>query len=373
MISVLKDDDLIETYKIKEGHTVHLVKGTVSTSSTSASSATPANPNSTTSSSQIPSNIQSGAGAFNPLSGLTGARYAGQVPLPSASLFGPDGGQSSFPPGPEEMAQMMQQPQFQQAMQSMLQNPQVLDYVIQSQPALRNMGPQVRQMMQSEEFRRALSDPNMMQQMAQMQRMVGGAGGMEGMFGGTPRQGGGNNNFPAPGMTNTTPGQNAATTNNAPATTTPDGPSPTTSNNIFSSLFAPPQEQLPLASSPTNANTNSTTAPNPFAMLFNPQAGGGAGAGAAAPNSAGSVGGQGGGANPGAMYGFLEAMMGMNNAAGGAPRAAPRADDGGGSSNPFWAPPPAQPEDNRAPEDRYQEQLRQLNDMGFHEFERSDF
>ena len=39
---------------------------------------------------QIPTNLASGAGAFNPFAGLTGARYAGQVPLPSASLFGPD-------------------------------------------------------------------------------------------------------------------------------------------------------------------------------------------------------------------------------------------------------------------------------------------
>ena len=39
---------------------------------------------------QIPSNLASGAGAFNPFAGLTGARYAGQVPLPSANMFGPD-------------------------------------------------------------------------------------------------------------------------------------------------------------------------------------------------------------------------------------------------------------------------------------------
>jgi hypothetical protein len=39
---------------------------------------------------QIPTNLASGAGAYNPFAGLTGARYAGQVPLPSASMFGPD-------------------------------------------------------------------------------------------------------------------------------------------------------------------------------------------------------------------------------------------------------------------------------------------
>ena len=33
--------------------------------------------------------------------------------------------------------------------------------------------------------------------------------------------------------------------------------------------------------------------------------------------------------------------------------------------------PPQQPPDDRPPEDRYAEQLRQLNDMGFYEFERN--
>ena len=55
-----------------------------------------ASPSSTTTSQpqapqqQIPTNLASGAGAFNPFAGLTGARYAGQVPLPSANMFGPD-------------------------------------------------------------------------------------------------------------------------------------------------------------------------------------------------------------------------------------------------------------------------------------------
>ena len=50
----------------------------------------------------------------------------------------------------------------------------------------------------------------------------------------------------------------------------------------------------------------------------------------------------------------------------------------GGNPNAFGAagagmggaPPPA-PVDNRPPEERYAEQLRQLNDMGFYEFERN--
>jgi hypothetical protein len=39
---------------------------------------------------QIPLNLQSGSGAFNPFAGLTGAQYAGRVPLPNPSMFGAD-------------------------------------------------------------------------------------------------------------------------------------------------------------------------------------------------------------------------------------------------------------------------------------------
>ena len=35
------------------------------------------------------------------------------------------------------------------------------------------------------------------------------------------------------------------------------------------------------------------------------------------------------------------------------------------------SPEPAQPADDRPPEVRYEDQLRQLNDMGFYEFERN--
>jgi len=40
---------------------------------------------------QIPTNLASGTGAYNPFAGITGARYAGQMALPNASMFGPDG------------------------------------------------------------------------------------------------------------------------------------------------------------------------------------------------------------------------------------------------------------------------------------------
>jgi len=43
-------------------------------------------------------------------------------------------------------------------------------------------------------------------------------------------------------------------------------------------------------------------------------------------------------------------------------------DFGGGAAG---SPPPQQPADDRPPEVRYEDQLRQLNDMGFYEFDRN--
>jgi ubiquilin len=43
----------------------------------------------------------------------------------------------------------------------------------------------------------------------------------------------------------------------------------------------------------------------------------------------------------------------------------------GGAGGLFGAPEPPAPVDNRPPEERYAEQLRQLNDMGFYDFDRN--
>ena len=87
---VLKDADTLNSYKIKEGNTVHLVKGVANTQQqnppSQGTSATPVP-------SGVPTNIAAGTGN-NPLAGLTGARYAGFAQLPSQNIFGPDGGVS---------------------------------------------------------------------------------------------------------------------------------------------------------------------------------------------------------------------------------------------------------------------------------------
>ena len=89
---VLKDSDTLVATKIKEGHTVHLVKSAASNArqnpvpqSSSGGSPAPA--------ANVPTNIAAGTGS-NPLAALTGARYAGFHGLPSLQSFGADGGVS---------------------------------------------------------------------------------------------------------------------------------------------------------------------------------------------------------------------------------------------------------------------------------------
>lgn len=92
---VLKDPDTLASYKIKEGNTVHLVKGAASNQrqnpASTGSGNTVGGTGSTTASTGVPTNIAAGTGN-NPLAGLTGARYAGFAQLPGAGMFGPDGG-----------------------------------------------------------------------------------------------------------------------------------------------------------------------------------------------------------------------------------------------------------------------------------------
>lgn len=94
---VLKDPDQLSVYKIKDGNTVHMVKGAASNQrsnqasqgSSTASGAASSSPAAT----GVPQNLATGTGN-DPLAALTGARYAGFAQMPGASTFGPDGGVS---------------------------------------------------------------------------------------------------------------------------------------------------------------------------------------------------------------------------------------------------------------------------------------
>lgn len=354
---VMKNEEPLATYKIKTGNTVHLVKS-------AASNPTPA-PASTTSQQapprpQVPTNMAAGT-ANNPLAGLTGARYAGLTGLPSADLFGPDGGMSGSMMDEEGFSRMLQDPNVLQQMNEMLNNDYFIDMMIQQNPMLRNQ-PNAREIMRSPMFRQMLTNPEALRSAQRMGRMMQGGGA-------------GQSAFPAPGVTDPTPhdaNANVAAGNN-------------TNNNAGSTNIAQANPFDPAAwaglQAPGGANAN-----NPFGNLFNPFGMGAFGAPPAAGAQTGSDAQTttGGNANsgesaatgnaPNPQANPFAALLGNAGAAGnfGMPQMSPEAiqqvmqlmGGGGGGSTPA-------PADNRPPEERYAEQLRQLNDMGFFDFDRN--
>jgi ubiquilin len=398
---VLKDEETVESYGIQNGQTVHLVQthspqGLGAGTSTSTPPPQGIQPQQQQQQQQIPTNLASGAGAFNPFAGLTGARYAGQVPLPNASLFGPDPG-NQLPPSPEQMEQMMNQPGFQQAMSQVLSDPRMVDYLIQTQPQLQQMGPGIRQVMQSEEFRRTMTDPTTLRSMFEMNRMFQQMGmQVPGMPGGARQP-----SFPAPGVTNTT-APNQQTGARTGVSSPPPAGQQQAPVNPFESMFSPPVQ-----GQGTNPNT-----PNPFMALFNqpyaspplqqttqqqpgqqqqtpsqhqPQQGLGAqspplnaqqppfGNLFAPPQQQQSPPAYGQTQQPApapdiqsmmSMLQNMQSMFGQGGTAGN-----PLA---GGVPNPYMpAAAPAAPADTRPLEERYQDQLRQLNEMGFTDYSRN--
>ncbi|KAI1414114.1 hypothetical protein F5Y13DRAFT_22026 [Hypoxylon sp. FL1857] len=381
---VLKNEEPLSTYKIKNGNTIHLVKS-------AASNPTPAPASSSTSSSaptapQIPTNMAAGT-ANNPLAGLTGARYAGLTNLPSADMFGPDGGMVGSMMDEDQLANMLSNPNVAQQMNEMMNNDAFIDMMIQSNPMLRN-NPNAREIVRSPLFRHMMTSPEALRGAARLQRALGGRQAAQ-------------NAFPMPGVLDNTPDASTTGSNsggsesnrgaNPPAGGQPNPFDPSTWSNIqvpgapggnaanplgaLATLFAnPPPTQgttgsgttqaagaAPTESSTTNASQGqgatpqnpSSPPPNPFASLFGanppfqaPAAGAGAGAGTGAAA----------GANPFANLPPVtpELLQNMMQVFGmGSPSGSP-------------APP-----DNRPPEERYAEQLRQLNDMGFYDFDRN--
>ncbi|CZR55228.1 related to deubiquitination-protection protein dph1 [Phialocephala subalpina] len=358
---VMKDDQTVKSCNIKPGNTVHMVKNASSNEAQkppggASSTGTPS------AAAGVPTNMAAGT-ANNPLAGLTGARYAGHLNLPNMDMFGADGGMGA-PPNEDQVAAMLDDPNIQQTMNEALQNPAMVDMMINSIPGLRD-NPEARQMFQSPEFRRMMTNPDALRQAAAMRRMMQG--------------GGGANAFPAPGATDTTPSGAAASNATPGANTTPFNPfampgfggfggAPPAGGaaNPFAQLFAPPGGPTPSQTPPAPASAGQATprspnadpnAPNPFASLFG-QAGAGAGPGGQAANPFQIP-----GMPPMTPEMMQQAMAALNNG---------QLGNIFGAGSPFGgatSPPP--PTDNRPPEERYADQLRQLNDMGFFDFDRN--
>ncbi|PHH49231.1 Deubiquitination-protection protein dph1 [Ceratocystis fimbriata CBS 114723] len=336
---VMKNDDTLVTYKIKPNNTIHLVKS-------AASNATPSSASSTLpAAAAVPTNIATGVNN-DPLAGLTGARYAGHVQLPSRDLFGADGGMGA-PPNEDELARMLDDPSVQQTLNAALDNPQFIDQMIRMNPQLASI-PNVREMFQSPFMRHMLTNPDMMRMSARMSRSMGGAGGS------------GFGSFPAPGVTDSTPGTTTTDSSNPPASTDGSGAGATSGSTPNPAM--PWMMNSPFGIPPPGAFGGANPAENPFLALFNPSGtGAGATSGANTSNNRSaapgdlppnplSLPGISPFSDPDALQEVMSLFQGMNGGVGtGAPT----------------------PVDNRPPEERYADQLRQLNDMGFFDFDRN--
>ncbi|OXG86585.1 ubiquilin [Cryptococcus neoformans var. grubii Br795] len=307
---VLKDEETISSYKIQNGHTIHMVKGAAKpSSSTSAGQASqpPRLPQMGTGlnvgSNPIDNveNIHHGLAGFNPFTGVQGLENLND---------------------PNAMSNMMQSPEFLRSMSDLMSRPEVVDQIIASNPQLASMGPQIRQMMASPFFRQMMSNPETLRMMMQMQSSMGqGGGGLGGL-------GGGFNPF-APGAAgaNANPAQNNA------------GPT-----DPFPNLFAPnagnanPAAGAGNAAAAADQATNAPSNPSqPNAGQFPPGLAALLGLGGGMPGAGTNA-----GTNPNPFGGINPALF-------------------GGLGSPWGAPPPR---DERPPEEIYATQLGQLNAMG---------
>ncbi|EPZ33205.1 Ubiquilin domain-containing protein [Rozella allomycis CSF55] len=148
---ILKDEDTVQSVKLAEGNTMHLVK--LSKPAASASTTTAAPPTVTG-----PTSVPQSPSAAAPAS-------PGMAQLPNmASLFG---GNPGAMPGLNDpgFASMLNNPALlQMSMQMLASNPQMLQTILNSNPQFASLSPEMRQMMSSPEMIRLLSDPNIIQQ-----------------------------------------------------------------------------------------------------------------------------------------------------------------------------------------------------------------
>ncbi|ORY68598.1 uncharacterized protein BCR38DRAFT_134979 [Pseudomassariella vexata] len=334
---VMKNEEPLSTYRIKAGNTVHLVKSAASNPAPAppASSSTPAAP-------QVPTNMAAGT-ANNPLAGLTGM---------SGSMMDED-----------QMARLLSNPNVAQQMNEALNNDTFLDMMIQSHPMLRN-NPNAREILRSPMMRQMMTNPDAMRSAARFSRMMRGPGGSQ-------------NAFPAPGVTDTTPGDTNA--ENARS----DNQQGSAPPNLFDpSIWG--NMQIPGGAT----GGAGATGANPFGAVFNPFAGAAQGAPGAGATTQATPGARTDSSNPqsnagtaqgpnasgaplnpfASLFGAAPGGVGGNPYGNMPPEALQQLMQMMGMNSPSGSPAPA---DNRPPEERYAEQLRQLNDMGFYDFDRN--
>ncbi|KAF8943840.1 hypothetical protein BGZ47_004987 [Haplosporangium gracile] len=180
---VLKDTHSIEDCKLVHGNVVHMVRSPLPATMTTTSAAVGAQTsipfNSPTLSAAAPYAIppirQPSASAFSSPTRFNSTATphilaAHSNRAHSGFGFGVDNGQrGQGMEAADMMGQMMQDPTFAQFMSSMLQNPQILESMVATNPVLQTMlGPDMRLILQSPQFRQMVSSPDALRQVVQM-------------------------------------------------------------------------------------------------------------------------------------------------------------------------------------------------------------
>jgi ubiquilin len=240
------------------------------------------------------------------------------------------------------MERMLENPMFASQLNEFMNSPQAM----QMMEPFFNQSPHLREMMRNPEVRRVLFSPESIRTQMMLSRAMGGNN-----FGGM----GGNPSFPAPGVTDNT---TTATSTSPPAAGSgAAAPAQGAQANPFAALFGGGNGGTPSPNLATNMAANE-------AMLGQLLGGQRPPGSSTTAGNAGSTGDAGADNTPGeADHNNLLRMLSMMQPQGGAgPNFAELFGSGGG--------PPA-PADNRPPEERYADQLRQLNDMGFFDFDKN--
>jgi len=229
----------------------------------------------------------------------------------------------------------------------LMANPGVMDQLLNSDPNFRNMPPFMRQMLQSDEFRQQLANPEYLRQMFQMGQALRSGGAIPGAG-----LGGGFSPFvPGGGAGNAAPNPN--------------------SGNLFEQAAATGAAGGGAGAGGPGANQLAALFSGGASAFGAPPAGGAATTGAGAGTEGGAAGagaGAGAGGNP-SPYGMvdpnlIQQILGAPGGAAGGGGGLWGASPFGGGFGGFGAPPaPAAPA--VPPEERFQVQLQQLNEMGF--------
>uniref|UniRef100_A0A7S1VU05 UV excision repair protein RAD23 n=1 Tax=Sexangularia sp. CB-2014 TaxID=1486929 RepID=A0A7S1VU05_9EUKA len=183
---VLKDDDALSKYGIKDGHSIHLVKSRAPPSPGGTAATSPSASSNAASAPFAGAGAGAGAGDANPLAGLMGGA-GGDNPL-AGLMGGGAGGLGGM--DPSVAMGMLQNPQVQASLQALTQNPEMLQQMMASNPMAQQMmqaNPQMAALMQNPEAIQQMFNPQNLQAAMQMQQaMATLQGNMGGVAGGDP-------------------------------------------------------------------------------------------------------------------------------------------------------------------------------------------